>query len=99
MDARIIAIVKSKGIFATRWEFDFTIENSEGRALEGTVSLDEAIEFANRRDLGPVAEMCRAIKTTPPPDFSWLVGRIFRAPVEPFDRHRILLRRARPPAS
>ncbi|MFT4506790.1 hypothetical protein [Caballeronia sp. 15711] len=78
MDAKIVAIVKSKGILATHWQFDFTVENNEGRALEGTVSLAEAIEFANRSDPGPVAEMCRVIKTTPPPDFSWLVGRIFR---------------------
>lgn len=78
MDAKIIAVIKSKGILATHWEFDFTIGNSEGEALEGTVSLDEAIGFANRPDLGPVAEMCRVIKSTPPPEFSWLVGRIFK---------------------
>ncbi|CAN7743084.1 hypothetical protein [Caballeronia sp. dw_19] len=80
MDAKIIGVIESKGIFATHWEFDFTIGNSEGKAVAGTVSLDEAIAFANRRDLGPVADMCRAIKTTPPPEFSWLVGRIFRDP-------------------
>jgi hypothetical protein len=77
MDAKIIAIVKSKGFFATHWHFDFAVENGEGGALEGTVSLAEAIEFANRLDRGPLAEMCRAIKTTPPLDFSWLVGRVF----------------------
>ncbi|MEA3127042.1 MAG: hypothetical protein QOD67_4061 [Caballeronia sp.] len=80
MDAKIIAIVKLKGMIATHWQFDFTVENSEGRALEGTITLDEAIAFANCRDPGPVAEMCRAIKTTSPPDFSWLVGRIFKDP-------------------
>jgi hypothetical protein len=80
MEAKIIAVVKSKGFLATHWEFDFTIGNNGGKAVEGTMSLSEAIAFANRRDLGPVAEMCRAIKATPPPELSWLVGRIFKDP-------------------
>ena len=80
MEAKIVAAVKSKGVLAPHWEFDFTIRNSEGRTLKGTISLNEAIAFANRRDLGPVAEMCRAIKSTPPSELSCLVGRIFTAP-------------------
>jgi hypothetical protein len=76
--AKIVAVIKSKGILGTHWEFDFTIENSENKVMEGTVSLDEAVGFANRSDLGPVAEMCRAIKATSPIKFAGLVGRIFQ---------------------
>jgi hypothetical protein len=79
MDARIIAVNHAKGIIATYWEFDFELANGNGngKEFEGTISLDEAVQFANRPDLGPVADMCRAIKSTPPVEFIWLVGRIF----------------------
>jgi hypothetical protein len=80
MEAKIVAVVKSKCILATHWEFDFTVGNNEGKAVEGTMSLKEAIAFANRRDLGPVADMCRAIKATPAPELSWLLKRIFKEP-------------------
>ena len=62
MVAKIIAVNKSKGILATYWEFDFLIENDEYSVIEGTVSLDEAVGYAERSDLGPVAEMCRPSK-------------------------------------
>jgi len=78
MEAKIIAVVKSKGVLATHWEFDSTIRNTEGTAVEGTMSLNQAIAVAIRRDLGPVADMCRAIKGTPAPALSGLVGRIFK---------------------
>jgi hypothetical protein len=77
MDARIIAVNKAKGLLATYWEFDFKLGNGNDKEFEGTISLDEAIQFANRLDVGPIAEMCRTIKSTPPVEFSWLVGRIF----------------------
>jgi hypothetical protein len=64
MDARIIAVNHAKGIIATYWEFDFELANGNGKEFEGTISLDEAVQFANRPDLGPVADMCRAIKST-----------------------------------
>jgi hypothetical protein len=73
-------IVKITVVSAVRghlWEFDFTLGNGEGKLFEGAISLDEAIGFANRPELGPVADMCRTIKATPPGEFSWLVGRIF----------------------
>jgi hypothetical protein len=59
------------------WEFDFTLGNGESKLFEGGISFDEAVGIANRPDLGPVAEMCRTIKATPPGEFSWLAGRIF----------------------
>jgi hypothetical protein len=77
-NAKITAVNKSRGIFATHWEFDFSLGNSEGKVMEGKLSLDEAIGFANRPDVGPVADMCRTIKATPPVGFSLLVGRVFK---------------------
>lgn len=77
MNAKITAVHKSRGVLATHWEFDFSLCNGEGKAMEGALSLDEAIGFANRPDLGPVADMCRTIKATPPVSFSLLVGRVF----------------------
>jgi hypothetical protein len=74
MIAQITAVSAVRGHLR---EFDFTHVNGEGKLFEGAISLDEAIGFANRPDLGPVAEMCRMIKATPPGEFSWLVGRIF----------------------
>jgi len=77
MNAKITAVHKSRGMLATHWEFDFSLGNGEGKAMEGVLSLDEAIGLAKRPDLGPVADMCRAIEATPPVEFSRLVGRMF----------------------
>ncbi|OTP78420.1 hypothetical protein [Caballeronia sordidicola] len=41
MVATIIAVIKTKGILATYWEFDFTVGNCQTLAIEGTVSFDD----------------------------------------------------------
>jgi len=73
----IVQITVVSAVRGHLWEFDFTLGNGEGKLFEGTISLDEAIGFANRADHSPFAEMCRTIKATPSGEFSWLVGRIF----------------------
>ena len=73
----IVQITVVSAVRGHLWEFDFTLGNGEGKLFEGTISLDEAIGFANRPDLGLVAEMYCTINATPSGEFSWLVGRIF----------------------
>jgi len=77
MNAKITAVYKSRGLLATHWEFDFALRYGQGAVIENALSLDEAIGLANRPELGPVAEMCRAIQATPPDAFPLLVGRTF----------------------
>lgn len=75
--ATIIAVTRSQGDFAAFWEFSYVHSDSGGTIFKGTVTLHEAGCFARRKDLGPVAEMCRTIGSTPFAEFSCLVGRIF----------------------
>jgi hypothetical protein len=77
MFVKIFAVHKSKGILATHWEFEFSLHDKTGCLMERRISVDEAIGLANRPDAGPVFDMCRMIKSTPPVEFSRLVGRIF----------------------
>jgi len=46
MNAKITAVHKFRGVLATHWEFDFSLGNGEGKAMEGALSLDEAIGLA-----------------------------------------------------
>jgi hypothetical protein len=77
MDAKITAVYRSRGILATYWEFDFTLRDGEAAGTRGVLSLDEVVGLANRRDLGPIGDMCSVIKLTPPAQFPLLVGRVF----------------------
>ena len=80
MFAKIFAVHQSKGILATHWEFEFSLHDKTGCLMVGRISVDEAIGLANRPDAGPVFDMCRVIKSTPPVEFGLLVGRIFMNP-------------------
>jgi hypothetical protein len=86
MDAKIIAIVKLKGMIATHWQFDFTVENSEGRALEGTITLDEAIAFANRVTQAQLPKCAARLKPRRRPTSPGSLEEFLKTPVEPFAR-------------
>ncbi len=79
MDVKILAVSKSKGVLAPYWEFEFSYRAKTGEWLRHTLSIDVVYALASRPDTGPLFEMCRAIQGTPPDEFDWLVGRIFRS--------------------
>jgi hypothetical protein len=79
MVVKIIAVSKAKGVLAPYWEFKFSLSEEPTHSSQDTLSLDEVIALAGRPDTGAVFEMCRIIKTTPPTEFGWLVGRMFES--------------------